>query len=336
MNDTSANDPDDALAGDSSANDASASDPRPNDSSGSDFSAKASARLALALQRIDGVGRVTTGRLLSHFASYDALLAYPREQVLARIQGAPHAEDVVRTLFDRDTMQSLLAGASDELDALAQRRVDVLTAHHPSWPAGVSDLPRGERPVVLYVYGHLGVWEAPTLAAFARPPLPSEAFEKAQDTIRVVLGRGVAPVTAAATGFDVVVHKLSAAPPHPQPSLLVAGCGMGRIVSSLRPTVSQAVHAGGALVSPFPMAHGPFDHDDRQRASLQAAIARAALFVAPRPDTPEWHALEWAVEAGRPVFGIEDPDHPLPPQVHPLREDVDVEWLLSALQPSDQ
>jgi hypothetical protein len=49
------------------------------------------------------------------------------------------------------------------------------------------------------------------------------------------------------------------------------------------------------------MTHGPFPHDDRERALVQAALARALLVAAPAEGSPESRAAAWATDAGRPV-----------------------------------
>lgn len=288
------------------------------------------ARFALALEQMDGVGRVTAGRLLAHFASYEALRAYPREQVLARIQGAPRAEALVGRLFDAAHMQPRFAEADRQLADLERRGVAVLTAHHPAWPSGLDALPRNRRPVVLYAYGHLDALARPVVAFLARPPLAPEPFEQAQALVRHLLPHGIAPATGAAHGFDVVVHKLAGGADPPAPSLLVASCGMAKAPPRMRPTISAAVHHGGLFLSSFPMNHGPFEHDDAERAAVTAALARACVFVEPRAGTPEGHALAWALENGRPVFGLASGEQPLPPAVHPLREPVDFDWVLAA------
>ncbi len=99
-------------------------------------------RFALALDAMDGVGRVTAGRLLSHFASYDDLLRYPREQVLARIKGAPRSKALVATLFDREAMGALLEKAEQTMEGLRKQRVTLVTMRDAAWPAGLHDLPR--------------------------------------------------------------------------------------------------------------------------------------------------------------------------------------------------
>jgi predicted Rossmann fold nucleotide-binding protein DprA/Smf involved in DNA uptake len=288
---------------------------------------------ALALDRMEGVGRVTAGRLLSAFADYDDLRRYPREQVLARVQGAPNAEGLVRRLFDEAVMQPHFEAARTLRDRLEEQRVVVLAPGHADWPTGLDALPRNRRPFLLYTYGHRDVLRRPCVALFAPAKLRSAPFEQAQDLVRHLLDADIVPATGAAHGFDVVVHKLSAAGPAPRPSLLVAACGMAKLPPPLRPTVSAAVRAGGLFCSPFPMQHGPFEHDDAERALVLAALADACVFFDPTPETPEMKALTWAVAEERPTFGVPAPEHPLPEAVHPLRTTTDADWVVAAAQP---
>ena len=50
---------------------------------------------ALALLRLDGVGRVTAHRILEHFGSAETLRETPREQVRLRLRGVPRADETV-------------------------------------------------------------------------------------------------------------------------------------------------------------------------------------------------------------------------------------------------
>lgn len=292
--------------------------------------ASASARLVLALLRMEGVGRVTAGRLAAHFASYADLRRYPREQVLARIKGAPRAADLVGRLMDPAEMQPHLDAADAQLQQLARQRVRLLTPSDAGWPGRLEALPRAQRPVLLYVYGDAAALRLPSVALFARPPLRDDAFEQAQHLARHLKTHHLPPVTSAAHGFDIVITKIMATGASSAPSVLVCAAGMGVLPPSMRPTASLAARSGGALLSPFPMQHGPYDHDDKERSLLQAALSRACVFVEPHPQSPEWLALTWALEAGRPVFGIPAPDTPLPDRVHPLNSPVDFDWVVAA------
>ncbi len=246
------------------------------------------------------MGRVTAGRLLTHFASYDALLGYPREQVLLRVKGAPNAETLVKRLFDEEAMRERLRRAAEAVRQLEEKKVRLLTPHDAAWPAGLADLPHARRPVLLYAFGHAEVLSKPVAAFFARPPVDAEAFELAQALVPPLVEKGGVPATGAAHGFDAVMHKRAEG----GPSLFVAHCGLAVVSNALRPVIAKAVRAGGLLLSSFPMRHGPFDHDDTERALVLAALAKACVFAPPRDKTPERRALDWALGADRPVFGL--------------------------------
>ncbi len=287
---------------------------------------------ALALLDLEGVGRVTALRLLERFPTYESLLDYPREQVLLRLKGIPNAERTVAHLFDRDAFQTAIKKAADDVTGLSGKHIQVIAHGHPHWPAGVSDLDRSNQPVLLYTFGDTEALAQTSVAMLARPPLATGPFEAAQVLARKLLDEGIPVSSAAQTGFDVVLHKLYSAAR--VPSVIVANCGLGKVDNKMRPGIAAAVKAGGILVSSFPPTHGPFDHDDADRALLQTALAGPSLFVAPRMHTPEARALDWALNANRPVFGLpgDDADDALsfPERVHLLLQDVDQDWVIAA------
>ena len=261
---------------------------------------------------MDGVGWVTAGRLLQHFGTYEDLLGYPREQVLVRIKGVARAENLVRRFFDRGQMNPLLQEAKAEHEQLESKGVTLLTPRDNRWPAGLADLPRARRPFLLYAYGAPDVLSRPVAALFARPPLSEACFERAQALTRHLMQADVSPATGAAHGFDVVMHKIAGSNRPPYPSVLAAPCGLAQLPSKMRPTASGVVRSGGVCLSPFPMQHGPFDHDDKTRALMLAALAQASVFVEPEASTPDGEALAWCEEARRPAFILPGEDTALP------------------------
>lgn len=289
-----------------------------------------SAALALALLRIDGVGRVTAQRLLAHFPTYDALRAAPREQVLLRIKGAPRAANLVARLFDENTMRPLLDQATQAVETFESRRIAVLTRHDARWPDRLDALDLADRPPVLYAYGDTDMLARPSVALFARPPLPGPAFEVAQDLVRTLVRHGLVVVAGVEHGFDTVIHKLCASAN--APSVLVTNTGMSRVAKPMRPVVSAAARAGGVLLSPFPPDHGPYPHDDAERALTMAALARASAFFAPQPDSHEERALGWCLAHDRPAFGVAG-ETPLPERVHALDRPIDLDWVVAAASP---
>lgn len=254
---------------------------------------------ALALLSLDGVGRVTVHRILERFPTLEALRATPREQVLLRLKGVPHAERTVETLFSEEAFGPAMAQARAEINALAQRRVRVIAPGSPDWPGSLDALDRSDRPAVLYAYGHVSALERPALAILARAPIAGDDFEAIQGIARRVLGRGHGLVVGAADGVDVALQKLAVGAGGR--AVAVIGTGLTRLTPSLRPAATALVRGGGLLLSPFPMTHGPFEHDDRERALVQAALGAAVCAVAPAADSSEDRAMAWAAGADRPI-----------------------------------
>lgn len=288
------------------------------------------ALLALALDRIDGVGRVTTGRVLRHFESYHALTAYPREQVLLRLKGSPNAERLVAQLFDPERMAPHLEAAEAELRLLEERGIVALVPGDEAWPAGISALPAGDRPIPLLVYGPPNRLQRPLVAFFGKAALREAAFDAAQMLVRWLGGRGIAPVVGATHGCDVVLAKVSAMPENTAPAVMICGCGLAHVPPPVRPTASATVRAGGALVSGFPMNQPHYPHQDDDQALLMAALAPAGVFLDPEDGGPAWKAMHWMLEAGKAVFAIPGGAHPLPERVHLLASEVDYEWVATA------
>ena len=284
------------------------------------------APFALALLALDGVGRVTVHRILERFPSADALRRTPREQVLLRLKGAPHAERTVERLFS-DALDRALAAATAETDRLAATGVRTLAPGDAAWPAGLGRLARADRPAVLYGYGNPAALGAPLLTVFGRPPVAADAFEAAQRIARRAAAAGAGVVTGAANGFDVALQKVATGAG--RAPVAVVASGLATLAPSLRPAATALPRAGGVLLSPFPMAHGPFPHDDRERALVQAALAQAVVAAAPAAGSPERRACAWASEAGVPVAVVGEVDTPADGAA------ADEPWLRTALRADD-
>lgn len=281
------------------------------------------APFALALLSLDGVGRVSAHRVLERFPTLAALRATPREQVLLRLKGVPNADQTVATLVDDGAFRPALDRAEAEVEALRAKGIGVVApggaeGEPRPWPAALDALPRADRPVVLYTYGDAGALLRPALSVLARAPVEGGPFETAQAVARRAGGAG-GLVVGAQSGVDLALQKVALGAG--AAVVVVVEAGLARLRPSMRAGATAAVRAGGVLVSPFPMTHGPFDHDDRERALVQAALGRAALAVAPPAGSSEDRAAGWASASDRPVVLVP----PAPPEA---------EWAATA-RPAD-
>ena len=112
--------------------------------------------------------------------------------------------------------------------------------------------------------------------------------------------------------------------------LMVASCGLARIEARMRSHGSKTVKSGGLMISSLPMDHGPFEHDAREGYLVQTALAKAVVFVDPKPKSFEWTALEWALSSGMSVFAISE--GALPERVHMIENEIDMEWVVAAIK----
>lgn len=251
---------------------------------------------ALALPALPHVGRVTTARILERFPTLDALRATPHEQLLHRLAGTPHLTDLVGTLHDDAAMAFALASARAEADALAAKRLALLAPNLDGWPDGLNRLDRAERPALLHVFGDASALHGPSIALFGANGLDPAAYEASQTLAAESARRGVTVVTGLADGFDVATAKTATR--HGGRVVAVLGCGIGRLAGPMRPVAIEIARNGGAMVSGFGFDHGPFDHDDKERALAMAAMATACAFFDPAPGSPDARALDRAAALG--------------------------------------
>ena len=284
-----------------------------------------SAHFAVALSGIEGVGRVTAGRLLSEFKTYDALLRYPFEQVQNRLPGIRGANRIVHALRDENAMRARLAAASVHVSRLSKRHIQVIAPPDTAWPARINALPYASRPFILYVYGAVTLVHHQACAVFGTEHVEPSVVERAQALTAVLASSGQTLVTGLVREFDVAMHVVPAA------SILMASSGFSRIRQEMRATISQVTRAGGALVGPFPLDHGPFNHDDRERAVLQAALAAVCVFFSPTEHSSEWDALDWVLATRRSAVVVGNVNRHLAPNVRVLPHNISANDLATAV-----
>lgn len=257
---------------------------------------------ALALPALPHVGRVTTHRVLERFPTLAAARATPREQLLHRLAGTPHLAALVDTLHDDAAMAFALDSARAEADALAARRLVLRTPNTPGWPAALGRLDRPDRPTLLHVFGDPTALDAPLASLMGNNGLDPAAFEHAQALAAALARAGHAVVTGLHDGFDVATARTAAR--HGGRVVAMLGCGIGRLAPPLRPVALELARSGGAVVSGFGFEHGPFDHDDRERALVHLALGASAAVFDPAPESAAARALGKAAALGLAAFGF--------------------------------
>jgi DNA processing protein len=282
----------------------------------------------LALENLDGVGRVTARKILDQFGSLDEVRRFPREQIMNRLRRVPQAAKLVDRLLDEKFIAESVAAAEQTIEELEGKHLVALTSGDDGWPEELDGLPNAHRPNVLFGYGNLKLLAEPSVAMLGTAPVTTGPFEAAQVLVRRLAGAGTIVSSSASDGLDNVIIKILLSTD--TLPMLVAQCGLARVAPELRPSVSAVVKQGGLLVSSFHMQHGPFDHDNRERMLVQAALSKATVFIEPREGGFSWDAMQWSLDQGKPVFALSS--EPLPERVHVIHDELDMDWVLAAMR----
>lgn len=282
---------------------------------------------ALTLDRIEGIGRVTAGKLLTHFPSHTDLLRYPREQVLARIKGAPNAASLVNNLFNQSLMEQALQEAEARWEALQRREISIITRYHDAWPKRFIQLAWGSRPFLLYLFGAPGLLSQKIASVLGLSASSDTALESTQEVFLHLRQNDLVPAVEASPAAQSFQESQGS-------MILVADRGMSKLAQETRSQVRSVIDNDGLLCSTFELSHGPFLHDRYERAMVQAALGKVCVVIDPQPDTPEWRAMCWSLKAGCPVFCTKTSREDVPDAVHRLHSEVDYEWLVAACHTS--
>ncbi|CAN5468640.1 hypothetical protein BH23BAC4_BH23BAC4_13700 [soil metagenome] len=231
--------------------------------------------LPLALLEIDGLGQVSANRITDRCNSVSAIRAAPREQLIIWLKSVPGAAKIAARLQEGEELDRAMDRAREEVRATESRGIKVLTRFSAAWPRSLAAMPHADRPVALYVYGHVELLSRPSLAILGSAPHSDEAFTSAQTIGSMAHTAGFPIVCGAVQGFDVPFHRRAAS--ERKPLIMVAAVGLGKIESSLRPAISGAINGGGLLISPFSMNHGPFDHDIGHAMKVMAGLAAGVV-----------------------------------------------------------
>lgn len=258
------------------------------------------AAFALFLHDLPGIGVATANRLLRHFKTYAYLKRYPQEQILVRLEKLPHARRTVKALLDTEEASRRLENARKEVQALAQKKIEILTPLHANYPSNWQSLPESQRPYMLLAFGHLEILNRKKTGFFAHPPLSSPVFEAAQSLMQEALHEHQTLISDLKHGFDVVLHKRASASPTGA-SIALLDCGFSYLPPPMRPHAMTLVRRGGLLLSPYPIQQPPAPYQSYRRIALQMSLADALVFLEPQPEKPYWKSFLQALEQPKPT-----------------------------------
>ncbi len=271
----------------------------------SDAHLRAMLRLSLA----DGVGPITTARLLDAFGSAEAVFGMS-----------------VRRLMDVDGIGEKTAAAilgvgehqvDAELDEAAKRGAHVVALGDEGYPAELSRIT--DPPAVLYVKGELRQKE-PAIGMVGSRSASFYGRKQAMRLAAGLAGYGFAIVSGGARGIDSAAHEgaLGAG----GRTIAVLGSGLSVIYPPENADLMEKVAASGAVVSEFPMLFPPTAGNFPRRNRIIAGLSLGVIVVEAGERSGALITARAAMEQNREVFAVPGPvDSPNARGVHALLKD---------------
>jgi DNA processing protein len=180
-------------------------------------------------------------------------------------------------------------------------------ASHHLVPCTAAEYPRllrrcDDRPLALYVTGHLRALEDPPLAVVGSRGPTAGGRDTAFEFARALAERGLVIASGLAAGIDSAAHRgaLSAQ----GLTLAVLGTGIDRIYPQNNRDLSEHIMFGGALLSSFPIGTPPRRANFPQRNQLIAALSVGTLVVEAARSSGSLITARAAQRLGRPVLAI--------------------------------
>jgi DNA processing protein len=185
-------------------------------------------------------------------------------------------------------------------DWLAANRVRLLPLTDPLYPPLLLEI--SDPPPLLYVAGAVDCLGAPQLAVIgSRKPSPQGLADAGQFAGELAAA-GFVVTSGLAYGIDAAAHAAALAVGGR--TVAVLGCGIDIIYPPAHRELAQAIRAGGALVSEFPLRTPPRGPQFPSRNRIISGLSLGVLVVEAALRSGSLVTARLALEQNREVFAI--------------------------------
>ncbi len=245
----------------------------------------------LKIVLVPGVSYKAQRALLAQFASPQAVLAAPRDE-LARVAGQEGAD-----LLSRGPDQKIIDAT---LCWLTQPGCRLLALGDADYPKALTDI--HDPPVVLYAEGRVELLSRPAFAIVGSRNATPQGLRDAQAFARTLSDAGLAIVSGLALGIDAAAHGGGLA--GAASSIAVMGTGPDLIYPRRNRALARLLAAQGCLVSEFPIGSPPVAGNFPQRNRVISGLSRGVLVVEAALKSGSLNTARWALDQGRDVLAI--------------------------------
>lgn len=247
----------------------------------------------VALATTPGIGPRTFAALVERFGSPRQVFGASKEELLE----TPRVTEEIVTLLracDFDTIE-------DELYALSEEGITVLTRDDAAYPANLALIP--DAPPVLFVRGTLHADDARAIAIVGTRQASERGKMIAAQLARGFVGRGYTVVSGLARGIDTAAHI--GALEGGGRTLAVLGSGIRVIHPRENSALADAIANGrGAVLSEFHPNAPPQGRSLMTRDRIISGLARGIIVVEAARDSGSLDTAKRAQRQRRLVFAV--------------------------------
>lgn len=246
-----------------------------------------------ALASLPGLGGATAKKLIAQCGDVESVFDATDEQLLA-------VPRVTETMIEN--LRNLQPEKfEDEIYALAQDEIDVLTWDDARFPKALRELK--DAPVLLFVRGAIKKSDE-NAVAIVGTRAPSEAsIQLALAIARELALRGLCVTSGFAMGIDIAAH-IGALDAEDGRTIAVLGSGIRVIHPRENAEIAERIAHHGALVSELMPNAPPRGPHLMARDRLISGLSRAVIVVEASKNSGSLDTAERARKQGRPVYAI--------------------------------
>ena len=251
-------------------------------------------RLYLRLCLAEGVGSLTTKRLVEQFGDIEAVFDGPISR-LKGVDGVGVKRAQAIAAVDESAVEEELARAGDA-------GVSVLCVEDPAYPEALRHI--ADRPPVLYVLGDLGRSDAVAVGVVGARRCTHYGLEQAE-RFGALLGRaGFTVVSGGARGIDTAAHRGALAAGGR--TVAVMGCGLGRLYPAENEKLFRRIvdEGRGAVISELPMSVGVKGGNFPRRNRIISGMSLGLLVIEAARRSGSLITARLAAEQNKEVFAL--------------------------------
>lgn len=255
----------------------------------------------LALSHVRGVGLKTLRALYEHFDDLSAVWSTPLDELVATLQQLKIKDSAAIAATIVSEQEALRADAQRDLYRLRGESIQILARHDPAFPARLAASP--DAPHWLFIEGEVAALHS-SLIGIVGTRTPSPIGVQAAERLTALICReGFGIVSGLAEGIDAAAHRVALY--YRAPQVAVLGTGIDIVFPASTVGIRRRIiETGGAVITEYL----PGDNYSRanfvQRNRIQAALALALTPVESQEKSGTAHTVRFAVQYGRPLFGV--------------------------------